>query len=256
MENALLIGLSRQMSLHREIEVVANNIANLNTTGFKADNAVFEEYLMPGASAGQFAAPDRRMSYVQDRQTWHDLSQGSVEATGNPLDIAIDGQGFLVVQTPRGERYTRNGALQLNAQGQLVTSEGYAVLGESGPITLQATDKDIMISREGTITVREGASATSDANRGKIRVVTFAANQPLRKDGGSTFAAMGNAAPQPATASTRIMQGSIEKSNVRSVVEMTRMIEVTRNYTQVASILQSQHDMRTSAIDKLAEVPA
>jgi flagellar basal-body rod protein FlgF len=255
MENALLIGLSRQMSLHREIEVVANNIANLNTTGFKADNAIFEEYLMPGASAGQFAAPDRRMSYVQDRQTWHDLGQGPVERTGNPLDIAIDGEGFLVVQTPRGERYTRNGALQLNAQGQLVTTEGYQVLGESGAITLQAQDKDIMVSREGAITVREGASAASDAIRGKLRIVQFDRNQPLRKDGGSTFAAMQGAVPLAVT-SPRVVQGSLEKSNVRSVIEMTRMIEVTRNYTQVAGILQSQSDMRRNAIDKLAEVPA
>ncbi|HVX98285.1 MAG TPA: flagellar basal-body rod protein FlgF [Pseudorhodoplanes sp.] len=255
MENVLLIGLSRQMSLHREIDVVANNIANLNTTGFKADNAVFEEYLMPGARAGQFAPPDRRMSYVQDRQTWHDLSQGPVEATGNPLDVAIDGEGFLVVQTPRGERYTRNGALQLNANGQLVTSEGYAVMGEAGPITLQSTDKDIMITREGTITVREGANTTSDAIRGKLRLVTFAPNQPLRKDAGSTFAAAQGVQPQP-VASPRIVQGSIEKSNVRSIVEMTRMIEVTRNYTQVANILQTQNDMRRNAIDKLAEVPA
>ncbi len=254
MENALLIGLSRQMSLHREIEVVANNIANLNTTGFKADNAIFEEYLMPGASADQFALPDRRMSYVQDRQTWHDLSQGPIERTGNPLDVAIDGDGFFVVQTPRGERYTRNGSFQLNATGQLVTSEGYQVIGESGAITLQGQDRDIMVSREGGITVREGTAA-SDAIRGKLRVVTFAADQPLRKDGGSTFAAMPGAEPQQVR-TPRIVQGSIEKSNVRSVVEMTRMIEITRNYTQVASILQSQSDLSRNAVDKLAEVPA
>jgi flagellar basal body rod protein FlgG len=160
-----------------------------------------------------------------------------------------------VVQTPRGERYTRNGALQLNAQGQLVTTEGYQVLGESGAITLQPQDKDIMVSRDGAITVREGASAASDAIRGKLRIVQFDRNQPLRKDGGSTFAAMQGAVPQ-AVASPRVVQGSIEKSNVRSVIEMTRMIEVTRNYTQVAGILQSQSDMRRNAIDKLAEVPA
>jgi flagellar basal-body rod protein FlgF len=253
MENALLIGLSRQMSLHREIEVVANNIANINTTGFKADNAVFEEYLMPGARADQFAWPDRRMSYVQDRSTWHDLSQGPVERTGNPLDIAIDGEGFLVVQTPRGERYTRNGALQLNASGQLVTSEGYQVMGESGPIVMQAQDRDIMVSQEGSVSAREGA--ITSAIRGKLRIVTFDRSQPLRKDGGSTFAASDNAQPQPVQ-NPRVVQGAIEKSNVRSVVEMTRMIEITRNYQQVASMLQSQSDMSRSAIDKLADVPA
>ncbi len=255
MENALLIGLSRQMILHREIDVVANNIANLNTTGYKADNALFEEYLMPVASADQFAQPDRRLSFVQDRSTWHDLSQGPVEQTGNPLDIAIDGEGFLVVQTPRGERYTRNGALQVNAAGELVTSDGFRVVGESGPIKLQTLDRDIMISKEGSITVREGKSATSDAIRGKMRLVAFDRNQSLRKDGSSTFAPPAGVTPRAAE-NSRVVQGAIEKSNVRGVVEMTRMIEITRAYTQVAGLLQNQSDLRRNAIEKLAEVPA
>ena len=112
MQNALLVGLSRQVALARELDVVANNIANLNTTGFKADGSLFEEYLSPAARADQTGS---RVSFVRDRGTWHDMSQGAIEHTGNPLDVAIDGNGFLVVQTPRGERYTRNGALQINA---------------------------------------------------------------------------------------------------------------------------------------------
>lgn len=255
MENAILVGLSRQMILHREMDVVSNNIANLNTTGFKADNAIFEEYVMPGASADQFTGRDRRVSFVQDRSTWHDLAQGSVERTGNPLDVAIDGNGFLVVQTPNGERYTRNGSLQINAQGQLVTTEGHPVLGENGPIQFQTQDADIMIGKEGTITVRAGADATSDQTRGKLRLVDFASARQLRKDGGSTFAALPGVTPNPA-ANPHLLQGSIEKSNVRSVVEMTRMIEVTRSYTQIAGILQNQSDMRRNAIEKLADVPA
>ena len=90
-------------------------------------------------------------------------SAGPVQRTGNPLDVAIDGDAFLVVQTPRGERYTRNGALQLNAAGELVTNEGYQVLGDGGPILLQNTDRDISISQDGTITVREGADAKTDS---------------------------------------------------------------------------------------------
>src|SRR5262245_32243363 len=98
MENALLIGLSRQIALRRELEVVANNIANINTTGFKADSAVFEEVLMQGAQHGHFQGADRRLSYVQDRATWHDLRPGPLQRTGNPLDVAIDGDAYLVVQ--------------------------------------------------------------------------------------------------------------------------------------------------------------
>jgi flagellar basal-body rod protein FlgF len=251
MENALLIGLSRQMSLRREMEVVSNNVANINTTGFKGDTAIFEEYLMPGASADQFARPDRKLSYVVDRSTWHDMSQGAMQQTGNPLDVAIDGNAFMVVQTPRGERYTRNGALQINSTGQLVTSEGFRVLGDGGPIQFQTTDKEILIARDGQISTPEGT-------RGKLRLVKFdGAVQRLTKDGGSTFAAPQGVQPIQVTPEERhVLQGSLERSNVRSVIEMTRMIEVTRAYSSVATMLQNQGEMRKSAVEKLAEVPA
>lgn len=250
MQNALLVGLSRQVALSRELDVVANNIANINTTGYKADGSLFEEYLASAARAEQTGA---RVSFVRDRGTWHDMTPGPIEQTGNPLNVAIDGKGFLAVQTARGERYTRNGALQINGTGQLVTSDGNPVLGESGPIVLQPTDHQVTISRDGTISVREG-TANTDSLRGKLRLVAFSDSQNLQKDGSSTFVATDGTAPQP-TKTASILQGSIEKSNVRGVIEMSRMIEITRTYTQVASILQQQHDLGQTAIDKLAEVP-
>jgi flagellar basal-body rod protein FlgF/flagellar basal-body rod protein FlgG len=251
MQNALLVGLSRQMALGREMDVVANNIANLDTTGYKADGSMFEEYL---GSAARTGAGDARVSFVLDRGIWHDMSQGPIQRTGNPLDVAIDGNAFLVVQTPRGERYTRNGALQINASGQLVTADGNPVLGESGPITFQSTDNQVAISRDGTISAREGNSKV-DSQRGKIRLVSFENAQQLQKDGSSTFNASKGAQPQPAV-NAGLAQGSIEKSNVRGVVEMSRMIEITRSYTQIASMLQQQSDQSTQAIDKLADVAA
>ena len=254
MENALLVGLSRQNALRRELDIVANNIANMNTTGYKADGAVFSEYLNSAARGDQFATPDRRVSFVQDRMTWHDMSPGGIQQTNNPLDVAIDGNGFLVVQTPRGERYTRNGALQVNAAGELVTSAGDKVLGDSGPIVFSVTDRDIVINPDGTIRVREGLRATSDTGRGKLRLVAFANPQQLRKDGSSTFAAPTGVTPQAAT-NVRLAQGAIERSNVRPVVEMTRMIELTRAYSEVAGILQQQADLRRGSIERLAEVP-
>lgn len=250
MQNAVLVGLSRQVGLAREMDVVANNIANLNTTGYKADGSVFEEYLTSAARSDQTGS---RVSFVRDRGVWHDMSQGPIERTGNPLDVAVDGTGFLVVQTPRGERYTRNGALQINATGQLVTSDGFPVLGDGGPITLQANDRQVQISRDGTISVREGASNV-DSARGKLRLVTFTDPQQLQKDGSSTFNPTAGAQPQPATTGG-IIQGVVEKSNVRGVVEMSRMIEITRAYTQIDGLLQQQNDLSQSAIDKLAEVP-
>jgi flagellar basal-body rod protein FlgF len=253
MQNALLVGLSRQVALGRELDVIANNIANINTTGFKADGSIFEEYISPTASADNFLSADRRVSFVQDRATWVDLSQGPIERTNNPLDVAINGKGYLVVQTPRGERYTRNGGLQISNTGELVTSEGYQVLGESGPITFQPKDRSITISEDGTISAREGSNAT-DSQRGQLRIVSFDQAGQLQKDGSSTFAAPANAAPQ-ADKLSRVSQGAVEKSNVRSVIEMSRMIEVTRNYTQVANMLAQAADVRRTAIEKLADVP-
>jgi flagellar basal-body rod protein FlgF len=254
MENALLVGLSRQVTLERQMDVIANNVANVNTNGFKADHSLFEEFLNSGAHEDNFPLRDRRVSYVQDRGTFHDLAQGPSQQTGNPLDVGIDGGGFLVVQTPAGERYTRDGALQINSQGQLVTESGYQVLGANGPIVFQQTDKDISIAADGNITVLEGVNRI-DSVRGKLRVVNFANPQSLSKEGSNLYSADNGAAAQPDTTS-RVRQGFLEKSNVNSVTEMSRMIEVTRTYTQISALLQAQSDLHRTAIDKLADVPA
>jgi flagellar basal-body rod protein FlgF len=255
MENALLIGLSRQMVLERQMDVVANNVANLNTTGFKADNSLFEEYLMPVARENRFNLPDRQVSFVNDRGTWRDLHQGGIQVTGNPLDIAIDGQGYFVVQTQAGERYTRNGALQVNAQGQLVTTDGLPVLGDNGPITFQPTDHDISITSDGRISVLEGSVTTTESQRGILRVVRFDNPQQLQKEGSNLFSAAAGAAAIPDTTS-RLLQGSIEKSNVNGVIEIARMIQISRAYQQTATLLQQQSDLHKNAIHELAQVPA
>lgn len=253
MENALLIGLSRQTVLERQLDVVANNIANVNTTGYKADNSLFEEYLASGAHEDNFVGSDRRVSYVQDRGTFRDFTQGAADQTKNPLDIAIDGSAFLVVQTPAGERYTRDGGLQLNNQGQLVTEEGDQVLGTAGPIVFQPTDHDVNIAPDGTVTVQEGTNRT-DALRGKLRLVSFADAQRLLKEGSNLYSAEDGDA-QPDLKST-IEQGYLEKSNVNAVGEMSRMIEVTRAYTQIATMLNQESDLHKTAIEQLANVPS
>ena len=223
-------------------------------TATRPTSRCFEEYLKSGAHEDNFVGSDRRVSYVQDRGTFKDFSQGPTEQTKNPLDVAIDGGGFLVVQTPAGERYTRDGGLQINNQGQLVTAAGNPVLGTSGPIVFQPTDHDVAIAADGNITVLEGINRI-DSVRGKLRLVSFAQAQKLLKEGSNLYSAGNGAAAQPDTAS-RVRQGFIEKSNVNSVAEMSRMIEVTRTYTQIATLLQQQSDLHKSAIEKLADVPA
>lgn len=254
MENALLIGLSRQTALERQLDAIANNIANVNTAGFKADNMLFEEYLNTPAHEDNFIGRDRRVSFVEDRGTWHDMTQGPSQETKNPLDVAIDGSAFLTVQTPGGERYTRDGSLHIDNQGQLVTANGNAVLGQAGPIIFQPTDHDVNITPDGTITVVEGNGRT-DSIRGTLRLVNFADAQKMLKQGSNLYSAGDGGAPQADTKS-RVRQGFVEQSNVNSVSEMSRMVEVSRAYTAISTMLQQQAELQKNAIQQLADVPA
>jgi flagellar basal-body rod protein FlgF len=244
-QNAQLIGLSSQMALGRELEVIANNMANVTTTGFKARATRFQEYLMPKASAETFQRPDRRLSYVIDSGTPLDLSQGPVEATGNPLNAAIRGEAFFAVQTPQGERYTRNGAFELNAQGQIVTSDGYPVLGEGGPIQIGQQETGLGLGPDGTVSTNQGT-------RGKLRLVTFANPQGLTNAGSNLYSS--NTPAQPAGPQGRIEPGALERSNVRPVVAMSRMLEVNRTYQLVSDTVSRLDSLRGQAIQRLADV--
>ena len=254
MLNASLVGLSRQVALERELDVIANNMANVTTNGFKSERSSFEEFLRSAARDDQFSGKDRRISFVQDRATWHDFAQGPTEQTNNPLDVAIDGSGFIAVQAQGGQRYTRNGAMQINSVGQLVTTDGNVVLGSNGPITLQQGDSDLTISGDGTVTVRQAGNPQADTVRGQIQVVSFADPQTLSKSGGGLFAAPAGVAPQ-GIGNNRLIQGAVEKSNVSAVSEMTKLIEVTRTYTNMSTMLQQEGDLHKTAIQRLAETP-
>lgn len=245
MENAQLISLSRQIALQRQMDVVANNMANINTTGFKSENMLFEDYLMPGASDNEFTGLDQDLHFTEDWSTIHDMSTGSIEQTGNPLDVALSGNGFLTVQTPNGPRYTRNGSLELDASGTLVDLAGNPVLGESGPIQFDAADTDITISANGTIN-------TSQGSKGRLAVVEFADPQALAREGNNYYS---GPAGTPATGTT-VVQGAIERSNVSGVAAMTDMIRVERAYQMLANVMQQQDDLRTTAVAKLGDMTA
>jgi flagellar basal-body rod protein FlgF len=247
MENALLVGLSRQISLRRELDVIANNIANLNTTGFKGESVMFEQYLDPTARHEYFPGTDRRVAFVLDRATLQDFSQGPLQRTEAPLDVAIDGPGFFAVQTQNGERYTRAGNFHLNPQGQLVTNNGHLVMGQGGPIVFEPNDTSMTIAADGTV-------STPNGDRGKLRLVTFANPTQLSAQGDGLWSAPNGVAPQVAPPTTRAVQGALEKSNVHAVKEMNRMLEVTRAYTTISNMQQRTDELRRKAIDKLAEV--
>jgi len=244
-ENAQLISLSRQMALQRQMDVVANNMANLNTTGFKAEQLLFEEYIMPVARDKDFPRLDQPLSYVQDWATIHDMSSGALVQTGNALDVGLNGEGFFAVQTPAGERWTRSGAFQLSATGQLVDLNGNPVLGEGGPIQFGPQESDITIAADGSISSSAGI-------KGRLRMVEFSNVEELTRQGSNLWA---GGTPLPATA-TRAMQGFIERSNVSGVAEMSEMIRVTRAYESLASLTQRQDDLRRTAIQRLGDANA
>ncbi len=245
MENAQLVALSRQIALQHQMDVVANNMANINTTGFKASDLVFEDFLMPAASDNDFAGFDQQVHFTQDWSTVHDMSAGSVEQTGNPLDVALMGDGFLTVDTPAGQRYTRAGALTIDASGILVDLNGNPVLGSSGPIKFDESDTDITIGSDGTI-------ATNTGSKGKLALAQFTDPQILAREGDNYFS--GPASNAPVT--TQVMQGAIERSNVSGVTELTTMIRVQRAYQSLAGLMQKQDDLRNTAIQRLGDVRA
>ncbi|MBA4783005.1 MAG: flagellar basal-body rod protein FlgF [Rhizobiales bacterium] len=243
MENAQLITLSRVTALNRQMNVVANNLANINTTGYKSENLLFEEYISPVGSADAFKFGDRDLSFVLDDRTVGDFSTGPLRPTGNQLDVAIQGEGFFVVQTPAGERYTRAGAFTLDAQGQLVTHDGFPVLGDGGPIQFDPEDTKVTIHGDGTITGAE-------TEIGRLRVVTFDDPQLLNRIGSNLFS--GQNARQ--LESPRLSQFALEGANIDAISQISQMIEVQRAYDELANIMRQQNDLRETAIQRLGRV--
>jgi len=246
-ENASLVGLSRQVALRRELDVISNNIANMNTTGFKADSMLFAEFLMPKARDDSFMRPDRPLSFVEDRATVSNFAGGEIQTTGDPTDVAIDGEGFFEVESDKGVRYTRNGSFKVDATGMLVTSEGYRVMTTNGPLQLAPNETGFTVDQDGQV-------ATSEGTRGKLRVVRFANLAGVKKETSTTFSAA--ATPTDVTSATRLIQGAVEKSNVQGIAEMSRLVEVTRSYQDLSSLLERQDELRRTSIERLADVPA
>jgi flagellar basal body rod protein FlgG len=201
---------------------------------------------MPKAEWEADRHQDRDISYVQDVATVRDLNPGPMVTTGSPLDVAIQGTGWFVVNTPAGDRYTRNGNFLLNSAGELVTNEGHKVMGDSGPMIFGLDDTDIAIAPDGTVTTAAGG-------KGKLRVVEFETDMALRPEGSSLFAT--DATPAVSVA-PRLAQGVLENSNVQPILEISRMIEVNRAYQSLASTLDRADQLRRSAIQSLAEIPA
>jgi flagellar basal-body rod protein FlgF len=232
------------MALRRNMEIIANNLANSSTAGFKREAPLFEELLVP-VENNDGTAGGTDVSFVRDWGVVRDMTAGPLEQTGGSLDVAVDGNGMLVVNTAAGERYTRDGHLKLNEQGKLVTADGDSVLSDGGEIVIPPGETEIKIARDGTISTRQGPA-------GKLRVVSFPPSA-LSKEGKNLYSA--SIAPAPAE-NARVMQGMIERSNVEPVVEITKMIEVQRAYQHSTETLNATDDIIRRAVQRLGDVKA
>ena len=237
MDNSSYTILTRQSGLARELQVVANNIANLATTGFRSEGLIFSEHIQPvdhGASLS--------MGVGNVHNT--DFSQGVLSQTGGNFDFGIEGDGYFLIETPRGERLTRAGVFSANAEGELVTYDGFRVLDAGGaPIFVPSDAGPISVSADGTFSV-EGAPIA--------QLGIFRPNAPLdlvREDGVMFRADAGFEQAQDA----RVAQGFTEGSNVNSVGQLARLIEVQRAYEMGQSFLESEDERMRTAIKSLSQ---
>jgi flagellar basal-body rod protein FlgF len=243
MENSTYIALSRSRLIGRDMLSIANNVANASTNGFRADRTLFQEHLAKPGPPGQ----RERLSYVDDVGLYMDTREGPLEVTNNNLDLAMRGDGYMIVRTPGQDMFTRSGRLQIDSDRQLVTSDGYPIIGvNDAPITLQdgAEINSVRIQGDGVISSNRGEI-------GQIQLVQFADQQLLRKAGNGLYST-----DQPTLPASRasVLQGALEGSNVQPVMEMTRMMSMLRDYQSAQKLVDSEHERQRTAISRLSKI--
>lgn len=237
MKNAVYVSVSQQMVLRKQMEAIAQNIANVNTPAYKSERVLFEEYLI---SAGDGTT----ITYANHTGVKRDFTAGRLEHTGNKFDVAFGGEGYFVIETDNGNMYTRQGHFQLDNERNIVTSSGNKVLGEDGKaIELEAAATNLTIGPDGTI--------SSDAGPvGRFMAVTFENQANLFKQGGGLYVT--DEIPiELEPEETQLHQGMLESSNVDPILEMTRMIDVLRSYQSTQKLQQTDHDLQRRAIQDL-----
>ena len=225
------------MTVRRQLESVANNLANANTAGYKSERLMFVEYLSKSDNGKS------QMHFVQDLASARNHNPGKYEKTSNAFDMAIEGPGFFVVETPKGEqRYTRDGQFRMDQDGKLITRDGFPVLGEGdAPILFQPNDIDISIRADGTVSAGEQV-------RGKLKIVEFENPYRMKRAEGNLL----KSGDQPdAAQKSSVIQGMIEGSNVQPILEITEMMHAMRSYQHAGKFIESEHERQRRAIDRL-----
>jgi flagellar basal-body rod protein FlgF len=244
MDNALYVGLSRQMTLRRQLDIVANNIANANTTGFKTEDLMVATEQAKPAKTLDGASP---VKFVLDTGVARDFTQGAMTKTGGDFDLAIEGKGFFHVQTAAGDRYTRDGRFTTNPEGQLVTQEGNPVLDDGGgPLLIDPALGPVSIGKDGIVS--QGAVRV-----GRLGVVRPDDLASMAKDGDNLYRNTANTTLQAAS-DARVHQGMLESSNVQPVVEITKLIEIQRAYEGVAKMMDNTSELSRTAVERLGKL--
>ncbi|PQA87420.1 flagellar hook-basal body complex protein [Hyphococcus luteus] len=235
MSNTVYAALSKQAGLSKELNSVANNIANASTAGYRREGMLFSEYVRA------LGPQDRSISQANVGGHYFDATPGAVTQTGGMFDVAIDGEGYFLVETPFGERLTRQGSFMLNAEGQLVTSAGHRVLGDGGsPIAIPPEATSITIAQDGSI-------AADGAPIGKLGLVTVEPTA-LAREGANLLRAEEE---YREVEFPKLRQGFIEESNVNTVLEVSRLIEVQRAYEMGQQLLKDEDERISKTVDAM-----
>ena len=226
----------------QSLDMLANNLANAQTTGYKVDREFYDLYTSADALGGGDNNPTRMPDIVKN---WTDYSQGALQQTANPLDLALAGQGFFAVNGPSNSTlYTRNGAFRINAAGQLVTQDGYTVLNTTG--------KPIQVDPAQPVTVDGGGNITQGGqNVGQLQISSFADNSALSKQGSNYFQFNGNPADIQA-APGEVEQGKVEGSNVTPAESAVRLVSVMRQFEMLQKAMSIGSDMNKQSIEEVA----
>jgi flagellar basal-body rod protein FlgF len=261
MHESIYIAASAGIKQARKMEVIAQNLANVNNTGYKKDALVFKEMMAPfkpdsGFEAGKNALltpekSNKNVSYVGITDYYTDFSTGGIKNTGGALDLALDGEGFFKVQTPDGPRYTRNGNFRLNTAKQLVNQNGNQVLDRNNaPVVIDAPG-EISIDGEGSVSVGTGLANTTITN---IKLVNFENKKFLEKMGDGLYRHTGLAEDELEANDTKTRQGFLESSNVTAVEEMTEMVGTLRIFESYQKIIQSIDSMNDQSVNTIGRV--
>jgi len=247
MNRAVYALASGGLAAQARLDAVTQNLANVGTAGYKAARPVFRLRPLDVQEIGLPESPAQHAgAQVTEAETVRDFSQGPVHATGNPLDLAITGQGFFVVATPRGERYTRQGGFSLDGEGYLVTEHGDRVQGDNGD--LRVGSGDVAIGEDGQMSV-DGISV------GRLKLVSFGDNPALLAEGNALFAPARGAVPVPLDATaTHVDQGSLEAANVDAVKGMVELVEVSRGFEQYMHAMQRLDEVAQRSINEVGRI--